>query len=98
MSNCTESNARNAPAVYREAARRMEEGTACPAASCGYSCCALSLVIEDWHGTTDDYLAVKGAFFSFYDDADWMNRIKSPSNQDQRILALCFMAAITERP
>ena len=81
--------------IYAEAARRMEAGDHGCSDTCGYSCCALAVLCSH-DDDNAEYKAVQGAYREIFAESYWWGKPKRPDHQDERILALCFMAAIAE--
>lgn len=87
--------------IYREAARRIEAGsTGCNQPTCYYSCCALAVLTAPEDGCLNGmrtgwshYDAVRIPYAALFVESDWWN---VRAHSDERILALCFMAAIAE--
>lgn len=80
--------------IYLKAAALMESGEEfCHTAGCGWSCCALSVVIGPITEESNKlYFEMKDAYIKRFSSAPWWNGPHTPENTRERIAALKAMA------
>lgn len=95
MRASTKRSAKRLAKIFREAAMFIEEG------DCFFACSAIRIIAKRDYLECPEVNAFK-AVFDRMDDGSfvtgWFGPALNPIHQSERIVALCFAAAVIERP